>query len=364
MSHPAIALDVSRLLKAFLFAGAIAAFMSSTYASGVVAHWTLNQPLAPFLDSSGASVTLSQDAATTPVISGVGIAGGSVQLNFQNPPGTSTRLYATNSALETDSFGFSFWIRPLYLNTGDNLIAREMPYNTSVSGNMRLSWQVRIAETNVSGTAPLEFIVRGDNPSQGTFFGNVFSMTNLPLFTAMTAWIHVAGGYNSKTGALNLFVNGVESMSTNSAPGAQNSDDSAFDIGTAKNGPDFVAFSAGTYIDDVQLYNGPLSPSDVAFLMANPGQDIRPFVITSMTFDPASGNVTATITSTNSPNFIYTVAASTNLITFMTVTNIVPATEDTTILLPQSTLDTVFGDQPRSVLYLTVEATTSFSGCQ
>lgn len=364
MSHPAIALDVSRLLKAFLFAGAIAAFMPSTYAADVVAHWTLNQPLAPFLDSSGTGVTLFEDAATTPAISGVGIAGGAVQLNFQNPPGTSTRLYATNSALQKDSFGFSFWIRPLYLNSGDNLIAREMPYNTSVGGNMRLSWQVCVAETNVSGTAPLELVVRGDNPSQGTFFGNVFSMTNLPLFTAMTSWIHVAGGYNSKTGALNLFVNGIESVSTNSLPGARSSDDSAFDIGTVRNGPDFVAFSAGTYIDDVQLYNGPLSASDVAFLMANPGQDIRPFVITSMAFDPGSGNVTATISSTDSPNFIYTVTASTNLISFITVTNVVPDTEDTTILLPESTLDTVFGAQPRSMLYLTAEATTSFAGCQ
>ena len=364
MISPAITARPPGHFAALLVCGVIAGFAFSCVAANLVAHWTLKEPNGPYLDSSGNHAALFQDDATTPAISGVGIDGAAAQLNFQNPPGISTRLFATNAAMLSDSFGFSFWINPSYLNPSDNFIAREMPYSTSVSGDKRLSWQVRMAATNILGSAPVEFIIRGNDPSKGTFFGNVFSATNLPLFTTMSSWIHVAGGYDSMSGALVLFVDGVESVSSNSIPGAHSSGDSPFDIGTVKNGPDFVAFSAGTYIDDVQLYNGPLSVSDVAFLMANPGQDIRPFVINSMTYDSTSGSIIASVASTIEPDLLYTVKASTNLHNFTSVTNVMPSGGSTTIILPQSTLDDVFGPQPRSSLFLKIKSTTSFTGCE
>src|SRR5262249_4690564 len=38
------------------------------------------------------------------------------------------------------------------------------------------------------------------------------------------------------------------------------------------NDVDFVAYAASTYVEDVQLYNGPLSAPEVEYLLANPGQ--------------------------------------------------------------------------------------------
>jgi hypothetical protein len=286
-----------------------------------------------------------------------------VLLNWQAVPGTSTRLSATNNTLQTDSFGFSFWINPFYLNNNDNLIAKEMPYTTAVSGDHRIAWQVRVSGINNGGKSSLEFLVRGNNPTNGNFYGNVLSATNLPLFTGTSNWIHVAGGYAASSGAMTLYVNGQMSTSANSVPGAHSSDGSPFDIGTTKNGSDFVAFAAGTYMDDLQLYNGPLFAADVAFLMANPGQDIRPFTVTQMVYDSTTGNITATAFSTNCLNLNYVVEASTNLIGFTMVTNVMLGGQKTVITLPKTTIDSVFGNGPRSSLFIRMYLWNDFSGC-
>jgi hypothetical protein len=340
----------------------VVGFVPSTSAANLIAHWTLNESISPYSDVSGNAAALVQDPATTTAIIGAGLAGAAAQLNWQPTPGTSTRLFATNSS-QADSFGFSFWINPAYLNNYDNLIAKEMPYTVSVNGFNRIAWQVRLSGSNVSGTSPLEFIVRGNNPTVGNFFGNVFSATNLTLFSSMTSWIHVAGGYDSMTGALTLFVNGLQSTAVNGVPGAHSSDSSPFDIGTTKNGSDFVAFAAGAFIDDVQIYNGPLSASDVAFLMANPGQDIRPFMITQMTYDSTSGNITASVNSTNGASTTYVVETSTNLAGFTSTTNVVPTGQSTIVTLPKSFIDGLFGSGPRSSLLLRCCLLNGFTGC-
>jgi hypothetical protein len=245
--------------------------VTASFPATLLAHWKLNELSPPYADSGWNGISLNQDAATTLALTGAGLEGLAAQLNWQSTPGVSTRLFASNAVLQTDSFGFSFWFSPVYLAPFDNFIAKEMPYDNTVPGYSRLAWQVHLGDDNGSGAAPLEFVVRGNDRSQGDFFGNVFSAGNIPLYSESSEWIHVAGGYNATSGALSLFVNGVEADSANSIPGAHSSDGSPFAIGTARNGADFVAFAAGAFIDDVQLYNGPVSADKVVTLMGNPG---------------------------------------------------------------------------------------------
>ena len=360
---PAIAGLDSIRISVFFWSWVIAGIVSSASAASLVAHWSLNELASPYPDSGWNGVAMYQDQATTLAISGTGIASSGASLNWQAVPGTSTRLSATNSTLQIDSFGFSFWINPSYLNNSDNFIAKEMPYTTAVSGDHRIAWQVRVSGVNVGGTSPLEFIVRGNNPTNGNFFGNALSTVNVPLFTGTSNWIHIAGGYDASSGALTLYVNGHLSTSTNSVPGAHSSDGSPFDVGTAKNGSNFVVFAAGTYVDDVQLYDGPLFAADVAFLMANPGQDIRPFTITQLACDSTTGNITATAISTNCLNLNYVVEASTNLVGFTMVTNLMLSGQKTVITLPKSTIDSVFGNGPRCSLFIRMYLWNDFSSC-
>lgn len=335
---------------------------NSLIGQNLIAHWPLNEAASPYADSSGNSISLFQDSSTTIAISGAGIAGPDIQLNWQNPPGIATRLYATDAALQTDSFGFSFWLNPNYLNQNDNLITKEMAYNGTASN--RIAWQVHVGNNNGASSEPIELIVYGDNRDLGSFYGNVMSATNIPLHSSMTAWIHVAGGYNSQSGALSLFVNGIQAVSTNSIPGANNSDGSPLDIGSGKNGGDFVVFAAGTFIDDVQIYNAPLTVSDVVTLVANPGQSTNVFEITGNPSMNPNGDATIIFNSTCGMN--YNLQVSTNLASFATAASLTAVGQSTTNTLTKAYVDEVLGSAPRSQLFFRIQqlpATTTFGSC-
>ncbi|MGH7990334.1 MAG: LamG domain-containing protein, partial [Limisphaerales bacterium] len=326
----------------------LAGIPSMSQAQNLLAHWTLDVPQGTtFPDSSTNNCNLYQDTNTATAILEPGIAGYSAYLNYSSPPGTSTRLYSTNAALQTDSFGFSFWIMPIYLNDFDNFIIKESGYNNTIPSYAREAWQVHMLGNSGDGTAQIEFIVRGQN---GGFFGVVDSATNLTLYTGYTNWVHIAGGYDATTGDLSLFVNGLEADASGTA-GAYNSDGSPFDIGTAANGPDYVAFAAGTYIDDVQLYDSPLSATDVDFLMANPGYALGsvvpapPIVIKPFNYDTVSGDMTLVFNSTSGTN--YTIQASTNLVNWSAVSNFTAVAASTTNVLSKSLIDGVLGSAPR-----------------
>src|SRR5205823_2935214 len=97
------------------------------------------------------------------------------------------------------------------------------------------------------------------------------SFVPLPIQATSVQWFHIAGGYDAATGALSLYVNGVEALS-NGVAGAQSSDGSPVVVGTVKNGPDVVAPGGVGYFDDIQIFDAPLSAADVQALRANPGQ--------------------------------------------------------------------------------------------
>lgn len=359
--------SVIALSSRFFLAGLIAFEVIAEpidVASGanLIAHWKLDEQNAPYADSSGNGIPLFQDTNTTMAISGAGIAGAAAELNWQNPPGIATRLFATNAALQTDSFGFSFWLNPNYLNQNDDLMVKEMASNSSATNP--ISWQVHVGNINNASAEPIELILYGDNRSLGGFYGNVLSATNIPLHTSFTDWIYVAGGYDSHSGALTLFVNGIEAVSTNSLPGADSADGSAIDIGSGKNGSNYVVFAAGTFIDDVQIYNAPLAASDVAVLMANPGQPTNSFLITQLPQMDSSGDATITFNSTVGMN--YNIAVSTNLVSFAVAEVISATCNSTTVTLPQSYLAQVLGGSPGPRLFFRIQqtqATSVFGSC-
>ena len=348
----------SRLAGCLIAIGLLVLPTRPAAAANLVARWKLNEPGPAYTDSGPNAVPLAQDTATTTAITDAGVEGASAQLNWQSVPGVSTRLAAAGPSVQTDSFGFAFWLNANYLNDWDNLITKEMAYNNTVSNSLRVAWQVHL-KAGVSGAAPLELVVRGDNRTQGSLFGSVVSTTNLPVHVSLADWIHVAGGYDAVTGDLRLYVNALESVSTNSTPGAHNSDGSAFSIGTARNGADFVAFSAGASIDDVQLYDGPLSASDAAWLKANPGQAIRTFAIT--TFSTA-GNGDVTPMLSTSPGANYTIEAAAELAGFSAVTNFNAVIDYTTVTLSKAALDAVLGPAPRAKLFLRAQERVTPSG--
>lgn len=346
-------------LKSFAMCVAVGLFAGltgSAQAQNLLAHWTLDVPQGTtFPDSSTNHCNLYQDPNTTAAVLEPGIAGYSAYLNWSPTPGTSTRLYSTNSALQTDSFGFSIWIQPIFLNDYDNFIIKESGYNNTIPGYARFGWQVHMLGNNGSGKAQIEFIVRGQN---GGFVGVVTSATNLTLYTGYTNWVHVAGGYDSVTGDLSLFVNGLEADASGGT-GAYNSDGSPFDIGTSANGPDYIAFAAGTYIDDVQLYDSPLSSTNVNFLMANPGYSLGsviptpPIVISPFNYNPASGNLTVGFNSVNTQS--YAIQASTNLTSWTTVTNVTALAASTTVIVSQSQINTALGLAPRTHVFIRIQ---------
>ncbi len=256
----------------------------------LVAHWRVNEEVPPYADSGGIGIGLLSDALTSGPLSDEGVEGLAARLHVATPP-VSTRLYAGHPKLSTDSFGFSFWLLPVSVNPYDNLIAREMAFYNSVPADERMAWQVRILGDNGSGFAAVELVVRGDQRSVGNYFGAAVSGAVVPLYAASSEWIHIAGGYDTKTGALRLYVNGVESA-VSGVPGARNSGNGAFAVGTAKNGADVVAYAASCLVEDIQLYSEMLLPEDVEFLMDYPGQVLpEDFEVDSLRITPGGGGI-------------------------------------------------------------------------
>ena len=298
------------------------------YAAGLRAYWNLNEVAPPYASATAEPAALNLDSGTAPSLPGPGYERLAAYLNWV-PASSATRLYSAASALQTDSFGFSFWIRPVNLNPFDSLLTKEMAFDNSVPGFSRMAWQVHALDNNGSGAAPLQLIVRGAYRSQGDFFGSVVSTATLPLFTESDAWVHIAGGYDARTGALRLYVNGSESISGNSSPGADNSDGSPVSLGSARNGSEVITFSAITFMDEVQLYDEPPTLSEVAFLRAHPGRTLHDVWITQAVLDRPSGNHLVSFETTGGSR--HTFEASTHLAQFApvaSVTNGIPLVQD------------------------------------
>ncbi|MBE2181493.1 MAG: GH32 C-terminal domain-containing protein [Chthoniobacterales bacterium] len=263
-------LDDLRIYDGPLAAAEIEALMASPDPSPpLLAWWKFGEQAPPYADSGGRGIELILDEETSLPLSGIGINGPAVRLHYDGGVGVSTRLSANSEVLQTDSFGFSFWINPVSINPRDNLLAKQMAAQEGEPAT-RVAWQVRLGEDNGAGESRVEFVVRGSNRAQEVEFGKAVSSVPIPLQAGSAKWYHIAGGYDSASGRLALYVNGVETL-VEGIPGAYCSDGSPLDVGTVRNGGGFVAYSASTLFDDLQIYGALLNAKDVATLLGSPG---------------------------------------------------------------------------------------------
>jgi fructan beta-fructosidase len=298
--------------------------------------------------------SLELDLVTSPPTKTAGVDGDGALLEWREAEGVTTRLFASGDALQTDGFGFSFWMKPSHLSPGENLIAKEMPPDGGPDFT-RLAWQVQVGNDNGAGVAPLELVVRGGDRSNGNFFGSVNTPVTLPLWTPMDEWVHVAGGYDASTGALCIYLNGRDA-SAHGRPGAKHADGSWFSAGTVRNGIDFVRFGALAAIDDIQVYDAPLSAYEVTWLRKNPGSAVTPgkhFKTTGFAGGPA-GDQWVTFNSHN--GWYYTIEASTTMETFIPVATIRASGESTTTRVTPAQINGALGGAPRPRLFFRVRA--------
>ncbi len=322
------------------------------FSAGLVAHWKLDEEYAAYTDATGNGNALEQDYGTTDAQSVDGLVGKAARIHWNADKGVSTRLYAFGAALQSDSFGFSFWMNPSLLKAGENLIGKEMPHTSHGPIYTRLAWQVQVGRASAAGTAPLEFLIRGDDRSKGEFFGNVLSAVQVPIEKATDEWFHIVGGYDAKTGRMTLSVNGHVAVSNNSRPGATSSGGGAIDVGSMRNGPDFAAYAATANIDDVQLYNGPLSAYEDAYLTSNEGAHIaEPFAITDFA---RRDNGDVVVTFRSHLDWSYAVDATVDLQDYRLAVNATGDEGTTTVTIPKATLDGIFGGGARPRLFVRV----------
>jgi fructan beta-fructosidase len=326
----------------------------TSFNGALVAHWKLDEGGPWFGDWSGHENNLDADGVTTPPQKVPGVDGEGLTLNWQESHGITTRLFTDGAALQSDSFGFSFWIRPLRIAAGENLIAKEMP-PVADEAFTRLGWQVQVGADDGAGKAGLELVVRGGDRSQGDFFGSVKSAANLPLHQEASEWVHVAGGYDSTNGALSLFVNGEESAARGRA-GARHADGSWISVGSVRNGTDFVSYGAVSAIDDIQLYDAPVSAYEAAYLRTHPGEQFtrdKHFKVTAHAGGPRGDLVT----SFNAiPGWRYRIEGSRDLASFTPVGEIEASSVETTARVPKAMVDEVFGTAARANFFTRVSA--------
>lgn len=270
-----------RIFQFVLTFATLAGFVPEGCGMELLARWRMDEAAAPYGDASGNGMALELDPRTTAAQSVAGIDGAAAFLDFHVNPGISTRLSCYETSLQRDSFGYSFWMRPVNLSPGESLLGKEMLVTSAGPAFSRLAWQVQVGNDDGTGSAPLVFLVRGTVRTGVDFYGSAVSTIKVRLHENSDQWVHAAGGYDATTGNLKLHVNGVET-SVNGLPGAHSSDGGAVVVGSMVNGSNFIGYAASAEMDDVQIYDAPLRAADASELLANPSltvgtDDASPF---------------------------------------------------------------------------------------
>lgn len=199
-----------------------------------------------------------------------------MELDFGDP--RSTRISASSTSLDIDTFAFSMIVDPTKIENYTTLLQKESAAGNTFANYQRVGWQVQHTENG-----NIEFVVRGTNPGTKDFYGSISVMgasSGIPVgddYTDPATYFHIAGGYNSTDGSAYLYVTQLGgtitsltgSTATFDSGAAQ--DTSALSVGSAKSGSDYVSFGAGFDIADVQIYDALQSESDLLFLANNPG---------------------------------------------------------------------------------------------
>lgn len=300
----------------------VALAVSSSHAQNLVSHWDFNgnaPNVGPWANSVSGGPTMVHDAATQ----GPGSFNpDQPRLEVDGSMGLRTRISASGSSLNINTFSFSFFMDPTDIVGFKTIIDKESLADNNYPDFVRVGWQVQH-----TGFGNLEFVVRGTQPQLGggnDFFGNLFVFStpdpvNNPTHTNMfpeganfedETLYHIAGGYDATTGGMFFYATRLDGNPVTSlfmgdrtthlsarTPGAVQ-DTSPLSLGSRKAGPpvgggsnegiDFFDAGAGFDIDDLQIYDSLLTQEQVLLLANHPGLTLDDLAGTPGDFDSDS----------------------------------------------------------------------------
>jgi hypothetical protein len=251
---------------AILLCGAPGALAQQGHA--LIAHYTFDVNSQFYqADSSGNNNNINGGSSwaagaawgwTTNAIAGGGalVLNGGENLTFGSPPGNQT--FDNWLAMFYGSFSISVWVNTTNVVgndsddpdccTGAQIIAA---YNGGYNDTIPIA---------LTGHKAAFFT--GD-PSGAN--GNTLHSTN---DVTTGSWVHIVVTRDEASGAKTIYVNGVLDSSDTGTTGPLDGDINNYAVG----GGSFTGYAG--ILDDLQLYAGVLSASDVAFLYANPGTTV------------------------------------------------------------------------------------------
>jgi MYXO-CTERM domain-containing protein len=209
----------------------------------LAAHWGLEEAAGgPALDSSGNANTGTH--AGSPTVGGPSPFPGSTRsLGFSQAGSTRVEVTDSPSLSLTGSFTLAAWINTTDATNQQAVI--EKWTDTDPGGGYFL---------RLSGSEYLSFAVFSTSGvNQG--------ISSSPRVVPLGSWVHVAGTYDSTSGAMRMYVNGTQDPSTGTAtpPG----DTSA----QLRLGRDYGANGFNGLIDEARIYNKALTPGEISVLM-------------------------------------------------------------------------------------------------
>lgn len=262
-------------------------------AATLVSHWEMNNP-SPYVNLVFGGPAMIHDAATRAPAT---FDANETRLETSFSSTKSTRLAATDSSLNLNSFSFSLIIDPTDILNFGSILNKENNY-AGGEPYQRVGWQVLHTEFG-----NLEFVVRGD---AGGFFGAITVPSSISGFTAGVNFdsdvrYHLAGGYDSSSGNAFFYVTQLTGSTLTGLTGSTGSfspggvqDTGSLSLGTRNTALGYDGNGAGFDVADLQLYNGLLAPTEVLQLANSPGSSIPEPSSTAVLFGIAASGLVAT----------------------------------------------------------------------
>lgn len=246
----------------------IASLTASSRAT-LISYWNLDEAGSPYANSGSSGGALSQDAATDTAGTGSGMAGNAAHLLFTDGP--ATRLASGSDPQTGNSFGFSLFVNPEFVSAGDFFLASEAG-GGSITTRLFDYWNWAVRAVAVDSGLGLEFIVRGQGGAGNEGFASQTTGQLLPAGGGQAGhWWHLAGGYDAASGEIRLYVRDMTddpaaTAYTGFGDSGMTTHGAGLALGTVAYDGSYVNFAANTRVDEVRLFDAPLTAQDVADL--------------------------------------------------------------------------------------------------